>query len=281
MSGSVQGTRAGAAVRVIAAAHRGGSGPPLVLLHGLTASWRIWQPVIPALERHHSVFAPALAGHHGGPALEPAHGGVPAICDALERTLDEAGIGTAHLVGNSLGGWVAIELARRGRAQSVVAFSPVGRWRTARNMRRLARTFRLYDGRIERHRERLVHAMRRPGLRRLLLRSAMEHAERMPVELAVGMVDDMIATTVLSGMAGWMERAASYEPELPPELHIRIAWGDRDRTLRFTDYGAPWLEQLPQAEHVELPGCGHVPMYDDPQLVAATILEVTSPAEET
>jgi pimeloyl-ACP methyl ester carboxylesterase len=262
---------------MIDAAHRGGAGPPLVLLHGLTASWRIWLPVVGALQRHHEVFAPALAGHHGGPALADADGGVPAICDALERTLDEAGIGTAHLVGNSLGGWAAIELARRGRADSVVAFSPAGSWRTPRNLRRLVRTFRLYDGRLEPQRERLVRALRRPGLRRLILRGGMEHGERMPLEAAVGLVDDMIATTVLAGMARWMGQEASYAGELPPGLPVRIAWGACDRTLPFGDYGTPWLEQFPQAEHVELPGCGHVPTYDDPDLVARTILEVTAP----
>ena len=257
-------------------AYRRGDGPPLVLLHGLTASWRIWEPVIPLLERHHEVFAPALAGHHGGPALEPADGGVPAICDALERTLDDAGLAAAHLVGSSFGGWIAIELARRGRAQSVVAFSPAGSWRTARNMRRLVRTFRLYDGRVERHRERLVRAVRRPGLRRLIFRGAMEHPERMPVDHAVALIDGMIATTILGGLAGWMEAAPPYEVELPPELPVRIAWGERDRTLPFDAYGAPWLEKLPQAERVTLPGCGHVPMYDDPERVAGTVLAVTA-----
>ena len=86
----------------------------------------------------------------------------------------------------------------------------------------------------------------------------------------------MIATTILAGLAQWMETAPPYEAELPPGLPVRIAWGERDRTLPFGDYGAPWLEQLPEAEFVELPGCGHVPMYDDPQLVADTILAQTT-----
>lgn len=260
---------------MIDAAYQGGSGEPLVLLHGLTASWRIWAPVIPALERHHAVFAPTLAGHRGGPALPGSEGGMPAICDGLEETLDAAGIPRAHLVGNSLGGWAAMELARRGRAHTVVALSPAGSWSAVRHRDRLARTFRLYDGRVARHRQRVVNAVRRPGLRRIILRSGMEHAERMSVDAAVGMVDDAIATTVLAGLAQWMETALPFEAELASDVLVRIAWGEHDRTLPYEAYGAPWRQRFPGAEFVDLPGCGHVPMYDDPDLVVQTILDVT------
>jgi pimeloyl-ACP methyl ester carboxylesterase len=108
-------------------AHRGGAGPPLVLLHGFTGSWRIWELVLPALERRHDVLAPTLAGHAGGPPLtgERSHDTVP---DAIEQAMDAAGFTTAHLVGNSLGGYVALRLAARGRAESVVALAPAGGW---------------------------------------------------------------------------------------------------------------------------------------------------------
>src|SRR5580704_15954876 len=109
------------------ASHRGGSGPPMVCLHGFTDTWRTWELVLPALEREHDVLAPTLAGHAGGPAIagEPHDG---TIADAVERAMDEAGFETAHLVGNSLGGYVALQLAERGRAESVVALAPAGGW---------------------------------------------------------------------------------------------------------------------------------------------------------
>ena len=107
-------------------AHRGGSGPPLVLLHGFTGSWRIWDLVLPALEREHEVFAPTLPGHAGGPpADEVTH---DAILDAVERQIDELGWETAHVVGNSLGGYIALHLAARGRARTAVALAPAGGW---------------------------------------------------------------------------------------------------------------------------------------------------------
>ena len=101
---------------------------PLVLLHGATFSGRIWQDIVPLLSEHHDVHAPTLLGHRGGPAIQRRAARVSDMVDAAERYLDEHGLARPHLAGNSLGGWVAIELARRGRAASVCAFSPAGFW---------------------------------------------------------------------------------------------------------------------------------------------------------
>src|SRR3954453_19570705 len=93
--------------------YRGGSGPPLVCLHGFTGTWRTWELVLPTLERHHDVLAPTLLGHAGGP---PLHGELSdaLLPDAIERAMDDAGFETAHIVGNSIGGYVALHLAARG-----------------------------------------------------------------------------------------------------------------------------------------------------------------------
>jgi pimeloyl-ACP methyl ester carboxylesterase len=107
--------------------HRGGSGSPLVCLHGFTGTWRTWELVLPALERHHDVLTPTLLGHAGGPPLE---GEVSAdvVLGAIELAMEDAGFATAHIVGNSLGGYLALRLAARGRAASVVALAPAGGW---------------------------------------------------------------------------------------------------------------------------------------------------------
>jgi pimeloyl-ACP methyl ester carboxylesterase len=106
--------------------HRGGSGPPLVLLYGFPDSWRTWELVLPALERRHDVLALTLAGHAGAPPIE-GRVGAEALVDGVERAMDEASLATAHLAGNSLGGYLALRL-ERGRARSVVAFAPAGGW---------------------------------------------------------------------------------------------------------------------------------------------------------
>ena len=96
-------------------------------IHGFTDTWRTWELVLPALERRHDALAPALPGHAGGPDL---HGPVDhdVLVDALERAMDDAGFELAHIAGNSLGGFLALRLAARGRALSVVALSPAGGW---------------------------------------------------------------------------------------------------------------------------------------------------------
>jgi len=99
----------------------------MVLLHGFTDTWRSWDLVLPALEREHDVLAPTLVGHAGGPDIEGALD-EDVLVTAVEAAMDAAGFETAHFAGNSLGGYLALHLAARGRARSVVALAPAGGW---------------------------------------------------------------------------------------------------------------------------------------------------------
>lgn len=96
-----------------------------MLIHGATGTWQWWSHLLPALTEELDVFAPTLPGHPGGPELgRPAR--LDSVVDGAESAMDAAGLETAHIVGHSLGGWVAFELARRGRARSVVGINPAG-----------------------------------------------------------------------------------------------------------------------------------------------------------
>ncbi len=99
----------------------------MVCLHGFSDTWRSWELVLPALERRHDVLALTLPGHAGGPPLA-SELTADALVDQVERSIDAAGVRDAHIVGNSLGGYVALRLAARGRARSVVALAPAGGW---------------------------------------------------------------------------------------------------------------------------------------------------------
>src|SRR6201996_4816417 len=124
--------------------HRAGTGTPLLLLHGIGAIWRAWSPVLPYLEPHHDVIVPTLAGHGGGPPLDPQTApSIQALTDAVEDELDRLGLQQVHIAGNSLGGRIGIELARRGRARSLVLFSPPGAWRSQRSIELRATGVRL------------------------------------------------------------------------------------------------------------------------------------------
>ncbi len=96
-------------------------------LHGFIDTLRTWELVLPELERHHEVLAPTLLGHAGGPPIEGEVSDA-LIADAIQCAMDDACFQTAHIVGDSLGGVVALQLAARGRAESVVALAPAGGW---------------------------------------------------------------------------------------------------------------------------------------------------------
>ena len=105
--------------------YRGGEGEPLVFIHGIGHTWRGWRPMLPLLEERFDVLAVDMLGHGHS---EPLPGGVDstpeALADAVEDEMGRAGFDSAHIAGNSLGGWVALELARRGRARTVTGISP-------------------------------------------------------------------------------------------------------------------------------------------------------------
>jgi pimeloyl-ACP methyl ester carboxylesterase len=260
-------------------AYEGGAGPPLVLLHGLGATWHIWKPVLAILEARHRVVAPTLPGHTGGaPLLPGAEPTVAAMSETLIAQLRRRGIESAHVAGNSLGGWLALELARRGFATSVVVFSPAGAWRTPHDYRKVARPFRFFFAITP-----LVMSLTAPflgsaALRRKLARRSMEHGERIPAPEFRAMLRAMGRTRILPTLLKTMGRDGPMAP-LASNVPIRIAWGERDRVIPFPVYGAPMLERARRAEHITLPAVGHVPMYDDPRAVATAILAVTAARE--
>src|SRR4051794_9700561 len=111
---------------------RSGSGAPLVLLHALGSSRRVWDPVVPALSEHFDVLAIDLPGFGESAPLPPEVEPSPVVlAGTVAGLLDDLGIGTAHVVGNSLGGWVALELAALRPAASLTLLSPAGLWRDA------------------------------------------------------------------------------------------------------------------------------------------------------
>lgn len=259
---------------LVSPAHRCGHGTPLVLLHGISLSWRTWRPVIPLLAERHDVFAPSLTGHHGAAPVAPGTSlSVRGMTDALEAQLDQADIDTAHIAGNSLGGWIALELARRGRARSVVALSPAGGWRDQRDLRRILRMARL--GRAFAHHPLLAPMLTHPGMRRAILRGVAEQGHRMTSAEAREFFEDNVRCTALRELLASIERDGPLPALTNVSCPIRIAWSAHDRTIPFSTYGRPLAQAVPDAELLTLLGVGHVPMHDNPQLIADTILEFT------
>jgi pimeloyl-ACP methyl ester carboxylesterase len=261
---------------VFTPAHRGGAGPPLVLLHGFTDTWRTWELALPTLERHHDVLAPTLAGHAGGPPLSEELSDT-VLADAVERAMDEAGFATAHVAGNSLGGYVALQLAARGRAESIVAFAPAGGWRPGAadfdEMLEGFVTVQEDQRRAAPHAEALLST--REGRRRVT-RLTTVNFEHIPAEL---LAHQMLGAAACKAVRPLVERARTVgyrvEPE-PVTCPVRIVWGTRDELLPWPSAAVRFrTEWFPHADWVVLDDVGHAPQLDVPLEAAQLILGVT------
>ncbi len=251
---------------------RGGTGEPLVLIHAFSGTRRLWDPLLAELERSFDVLAVSLAGHVDGPALGAAPICVPSLVDAVERDLDAAGFETAHLVGNSLGGWIAFELAIRGRARSVVALSPAGGWEAGTpDERRLRPLFTRLHRMSKASLPWVDTIMRRPRLRRQALREIVAHGERVPPTAAAQIIRDSLGCSVYFELMDAILRDGPIQTLDGVACPVLFAWGTRDRILPVERYSRRFREMLPDSEWVALPGAGHVPMSDEPELIVRTI----------
>lgn len=257
--------------------HRGGAGSPLVCLHGFTDTWRTWELVLDALERHHDVLAPTLAGHAGGPSLdEPI--GEWSLVEAVERAMDEAGFQTAHVVGNSLGGYVALQLAARGRARSVVALAPAGGWAeddplALQTLEHFTRMQELLRGAAP-YADEIVSS---PDGRRRATEYTTVSYQHIPAELLAHQIRAAASTPAATAL---IEHARTHGHPLDPQpiaCPVLITWGTEDRILPWPRaahrYRNGWL---PDADWVEMPGVGHCPQLDVPVQTAELILGLSS-----
>jgi pimeloyl-ACP methyl ester carboxylesterase len=253
--------------------YRAGHGEPLVLLHGFMSTWHQWRPVLADLVPHFEVIAPTLAGHYGGPPYEEGESSLAAAGDAMERRLDELGVGRAHLVGNSMGGALVLELAKRGRALSVVGLAPGGGWAPDSGEGvRLARLFARQRELARRFAPIVPVVIRRPLLRRLALRDVMYHGELVPPADVIEMMRASLRCTVfprvLDALCSGRARIEGLETVAAPTL---VAWPRHDRMLPMSRHAHRFREEIPRVDFRILEGVGHVSMWDDPQLVAGLI----------
>ena len=251
---------------------RSGSGEPLVLMHGVTNGAQVWRQVVPLLSDRHDAIAPVALAHKGGRKVTRRPVDHVDVVDDAERTLDELGIDTAHLAGNSMGGWVALDLARRGRARSVCALSPAGLWDSEEARTRVLR-FLVRNVRDTRRGRRVVPLLSRSkGFRRWAMRKGVAYGDRVSRAHFLAMVEEVLGGECVEDIA---LLTSELEPLDPPPCPITIAWAEHDRVFPVGPYLARAKEVVPGASFKVLEDVGHVPMLDDPRLVADTILEAT------
>src|SRR5687767_5636234 len=250
--------------------HRGGSGEPLVLIHGIGHTWRGWRPMLPLLEDRFDVLAVDMPGF-GHSAPLPAHvdSTAEALADAVEDEMARAGFDRAHLAGNSLGGWIALELARRGRADTVTAISPAGLglkrendWAVA-----LLRAMR-WTAKNAPPPEALV---RNPAARTLCTATLDARGWKKDP-------DELLEETELLGSCFGFEATIPHlihaQPRGLPTLDtpVLILWGTLDVVL-LPRQGRRFERLIPGSELRYIRGIGHTPMADAPELLAEAIAE--------
>ncbi|MEU5424775.1 alpha/beta fold hydrolase [Streptomyces olivoreticuli] len=232
-----------------------GGGEPLVLLHGIGHHLQAWDPVAGILAAERDVIAVDLPGFGRSPALPDGirydlHG-VPPVLAALFEALD---VRQPHVVGNSLGGLLALQLGHDKLVRSVTALSPAGFWNEAERRYAFGVLRGMRRGAVAMPPQ-LVARLARTAAGRAALAGAIyaRPARRSP--------DAVIAETrALREATGFdatlaVGRSARFTHDVP-DVPVTIGWGSKDRLLRLS-------------------GCGHVPMNDDPELVARVILDAS------
>ncbi len=244
---------------------RKGSGEPLVLVHGIGSQWQVWTPVLDRLAGERDVVAVDLPGF-GASELLTDEVTLAALADAVAELVEALGMERPHVAGNSLGGAVALELARTGRARSATGLSPLG-FARGREIafahhslvasRALAQALAPATG-----------VLLATGAGRTLLQSQFfARPWRVPA------ADAVLATRNLATSPGFGATLPLLSTVAPGDLDVpvTIAWGTRDRLL-IARQGRRARGVMPQATHLWLDGCGHVPTYDDPVQVVEVLL---------
>ncbi|MFJ9682137.1 alpha/beta fold hydrolase [Streptomyces sp. NPDC101194] len=258
---------------VSVAYERSGCGEPLLLLHGIGHHRQAWDPVLSALTAERDVVAVDLPGFGASPGLPD---GVPYdlanVVPVLGAFCKSVGLDRPHVAGNSLGGLLALELGRKKLVRSVTALSPAGFW---------TKSERRYAFATLRAMRRGALSMPIPVIERLSRSAAGRAALTSTIYARPGrrssgaVVAETIALREATGFHQTLDvgRSVTFTDDVPG-LPVTVAWGSRDRLL-LRRQGIRAKHTIPGARLIRLPGCGHVPMNDDPALVARVVLDTS------
>jgi pimeloyl-ACP methyl ester carboxylesterase len=248
---------------------RTGKGEPLVLLHALGTDRHMWDPVIDRLAQEREVIAVDMPGFGESPELpEGVEPRAANLATAALDFYDSLGIdGKPAVAGISLGGWTSIECARQGGATAVVALCPAGFWKRSpeasnQTVARARRTGRA------------ASALLRPIMstargRRRALGRFIYHPERLSPGEAEAIARAYVTAPAYEEASALM-RAGRVEELKGIKTPITLAWAEHDTLVRTQPLRDGILPK--RVEQVVLPGCGHVPTWDDPDLVSRVIL---------
>jgi len=253
-----------------------GSGEPVLLLHPFMMSQSVWKEVAPLIAEtgRYEVFAPTMPGHNGG-TKGPFFLDSKSLADDMERRMDALGWDTAHIVGNSLGGWVAFELERRGRASTLTGIAPAGGWRhftpakfeivgkflTGIPIWLVTLVFgqRVLKLPFTRYLAHLPVSARPEDLSDEDLRDIIDDVSHCPAYYQL-----LVKSLMLPGL---LELAEGSSP-----THLVIC--EKDRVLPHPRFTRQFTKHLPTDTQItHLDGVGHIPMFEAPRRIADLIVD--------
>lgn len=244
---------------------RTGEGPPLLLVHGLGATREIWRPQIERVSRERDVISVDMPGFGGSAPLGEAP--TPwAMGAAITSMCRELGVERPHVAGNSLGGWVSLEIAKAGGAASLCLISPAGLWRAPLGPRKVNTR-----GWAKRLRPLLGVLIRNRAAREAMLRTTVGRPENVPIADARMMINAWITAPGYEAANDEMRRYVCEDLDRIT-VPTTIAWGELDRLV-----GPPRPERRPPGSRfIKLEGCGHTPNWDAPDLISELLLETSA-----
>ena len=255
---------------------RTGDGEPVVLIHGIGHRRQAWDPIVDQLAERYEVIRLDLAGFGESPAYgKETPYTMENACADLAANFAEWGIERPHVVGNSLGGAISLELAARGLVSSATVLSPAGFFG------RFDRAWALITLTLMKLGAKLPNAFHRRFAhtkvgRRVVGYSLYTNPDRMSPEATYG---DTLALKNASAFLPTIKAGLRYEPDFSGiEVPITVAWGTKDRILPYRQ-AREARRQLPTASHLPLPDCGHVPMIDAPELIVSVVQKTIGQAD--
>ncbi|MFN3601537.1 MAG: alpha/beta fold hydrolase [Dietzia sp.] len=254
---------------------RRGNGSPLLLVHGLGAGWRSWEPILDELAASREVIAVDLPGFGESPPLD-GEVSIATLADAVAGFIEEQGLDGVSTAGQSMGGRIVLELARRGVGGDTVALDPGGFW-SDRELAVFSATLRPSIALVSALRRVLPALLSNPVSRTALLAQLSARPWALSAQTVLpdvsGLADAPATGAAMDALTKGPTQQGAPAGTVPGL--VTIGWGRRDlvtvpRQARragraFPDATLHWFDR-----------CGHFPQWDAPQEAIRLILDRTT-----
>jgi len=250
-----------------------GTGEPLVLIHGMGSAATAWKPIIGDLKNKFKVVTVDLPGH-GRTAFSPVQPMDPtSLAQLVMKNLSSLGIENFHLVGNSLGGWICLEIAASNPeiVKSITALAPAGLWLTPFTSRYPGEVaLRFMASGVEKV---APSALNYTWAKKMGFETVSPRWRELSYDLCLD------ATTAMANSTGYFPAwdallGKRFDKQITTSIPITIIFGDSDHTLPQKTCQERSLAPT-HAKWVVLPQTGHVPMWDSPNEVLSEIMATT------